>query len=340
MSGELSTLRAVLDEVARRRSALAWRRGWTAGALAAAAALVAVPAAVWLAAPTGGWFVTTVLLGVGVAAASLVVATRGARDTSTERQRARLVEERLGGLDDVVVSAVDYAARDGHQPAMAARLAASALGAMGTEPAEAVVSSGELATAARRAVAAAVALVVGLGTVAAPAWRAAELVAVFVVPSRLSIAVDPGNLRVRAGRPVTIRARITGAEAIVPTMVAGEGPDRVPRPMTPAGDGQFTFTFDEVAASFVYHVAAGGRQSDAYTVTVVHPARVTGIALDYTYPAALGLPPRHEDEGGDIYAPEGTRVALTVTADRPVGRPMFGSMMKCLPVRASRFISR
>ena len=42
------------------------------------------------------------------------MALRATRASSTDAQLARLVEERFGGLDDVVVSAVDYAGRDGH----------------------------------------------------------------------------------------------------------------------------------------------------------------------------------------------------------------------------------
>ena len=187
------SLRAVLDEIARRRTALAWRRGWTAGALAAAGALLAVPATLALAAPTGLAFVATVLAGLAVAAAALLLATRGHRDTSTLHQRARLVEERLGGLDDVVVSAVDYASRDDHRPAMAARLEAGALRAMGADAADAVVAPDALGTAARRAVAASAVLALGVALAVSPAWRAARVASLYLVPSRLGLAVEPAQ---------------------------------------------------------------------------------------------------------------------------------------------------
>lgn len=50
------------------------------------------------------------------------------------------------------------------------------------------------------------------------------------------------------------------------------------------------------------------------------PPGVARIDLHYTYPAALDLEPRIEENGGDIYAPAGTRVQVRVTADRPVDR--------------------
>ena len=123
MADELTTLRAVLDDIARRRAALAWRRGWVMGALMAATALAAVRLAIWAVAPTGASFLLLIALGLIVAVAALVVALRAARLATTPVQVARLLEERLGGLDDVVVTAVDYASRDGHAVPAANRLA-------------------------------------------------------------------------------------------------------------------------------------------------------------------------------------------------------------------------
>ena len=42
--------------------------------------------------------------------------------------------------------------------------------------------------------------------------------------------------------------------------------------------------------------------------------------MRYTYPEALGLESRVEEDGGDIYGPAGTKVELTVTTDKPVAR--------------------
>jgi hypothetical protein len=53
-------------------------------------------------------------------------------------------------------------------------------------------------------------------------------------------------------------------------------------------------------------------------VSVAQPPRVVRIDADYAYPASLGLPPRTETDGGDVYAPAGTDVTLHVYTDRPV----------------------
>ncbi len=319
MADELTTLRAVLDDIARRRTTLAWRRGWVTGALVAAAALAAARLGVLAFAPTGGAFVALVALGVAVAVAAVVVALAAARVVSTPVQLARLLEERLGGKDDVVVTAVDYAARPDHSAPMADRLAAAALRAVGADGADAVVPGAAVQRAGRRAIGAGAALTVALALMAGTLKDAVELAGAYVVPSRLTIVVEPGDIRVRAGRAVTIRARVSGSAALTPALVAGDGADVVPLAMTSAADGAFEVVVPDVTAGFPYYVVAGARRSDAYTVTVVHPARVERIDLDYAYPKALGLEPRREEGGGDIYAPEGTAVTLRITADRPVG---------------------
>lgn len=319
MADELTTLRAVLDDIARRRATLAWRHGWVTGALVAAGVLAAARVALWALGPTGASFLLLIVLALAVAGAALAVALRAARVVTTPVQVARLLEERLGGLDDVVVTAVDYAARPDNAAPVANRLATAALRAMGADGADAVVPQAALRASGQRAAGAAVALAAALVFMAGPLRDAVQVAGAYVLPSRLAIVVEPGDVRVRAGRPVTIRARLSGSAALAPFLVAGDGADAVPRRMTATADGAFELVLPDVTASFPYHVVAGAGRSNAYTVTVVHPARVERIDLEYAYPPALGLEPRREDDGGDIYAPEGTAVTLRITADRPVG---------------------
>lgn len=318
MADELTTLRTVFDEITRRRRTLAWRRGWTAGAMIAAGALGAAWLAVLTLAPAGGVLVALVGVAFLAALGAIVVAVRAARGSSTAVQLARLLEERLGGLDDVVVTAVDYADRPDHAPPVARRLAAAALRAIGADGAGVVVPSETLRTAGRRALGAGLALAAALVLMARPLDDAVSIAGAYLVPSRISIAVEPGDVRVRAGRPVTIRARVTGVSGLAPALVAGAGPDARPLVMAAGGDGAFQIVVPDVTASFPYRVVVGAGHSEVYTVTVVHPARVERIDLDYAYPPALGLEPRKEAQGGDIYAPEGTAVTLRITADRPV----------------------
>ena len=72
-----------------------------------------------------------------------------------------------------------------------------------------------------------------------------------------------------------------------------------------------------MSASFRYRVVAGPVTSPTYDVTVARAPRVTRIDVEYTYPAGLRLPPRTEEDGGDIYAPAGTDVRV---ASSPIAR--------------------
>ena len=75
----------------------------------------------------------------------------------------------------------------------------------------------------RRAVAAGLALAAALVFMAGPLRDAVEVAGAYVWPSRLAIVVEPGDVRVRAGRAVTIRARLSGNAALAPMFVAGTG---------------------------------------------------------------------------------------------------------------------
>ena len=83
---------------------------------------------------------------------------------------------------------------------------------------------------------------------------------------------------------------------------------------------RFEYVIDSVDRTFSYEVSAGSARSSRYTVTMVRPARVDRIDLHYVYPSFAGLAPRDEQDGGDIYAPAGTRVRLRVHADKPIAQ--------------------
>ncbi|MGE4223243.1 MAG: hypothetical protein AB7I23_07870 [Vicinamibacterales bacterium] len=317
MTDSPQALAAFLDEVARRRTALARRRAFCQGASIAAVVLLSTALLLRLAAPAPLVMLAAVALALAAALAALAVALWPLPATAP-LALARLVEERHGGLDDVVVTAVDYLSRPDHDPAMAGLLARSALGAVSDLGADVVVASDELTRSGRLAAAAAAALLLAAVPFLRPLGDAVSVASAYLLPSRIDLAVEPGHVRLRAGRPLTVRARVRGADVVTPSLVSGDAADAVARPMTRQDDGSFTAVVDEVTASFVYRVVAGARRSDDYTVTVVHPPIVERIALEYHYPEALGLPVRGEDDGGDIYAPQGTDVRFTITTDRPV----------------------
>lgn len=83
--------------------------------------------------------------------------------------------------------------------------------------------------------------------------------------------------------------------------------------------------YDAVARTFFASPAA--ERAGARAPAQPAAPRVARIDLAYTFPKELGLPPRSEEDTGDIYAPAGTSVQLTVHTDRdvPSARMAFGN---------------
>lgn len=316
MSDRLAELLATVE---RRWRRLAWLRGWTLGATAAALVLLAGLAALLVVAPGGLGHVAAVLVSLLIAGGVLVRAL-WPRSDPTPRQIARLIEERVGTLDDVIATAVEYAGRPDASPEVARLLAADAARAAGAVDVDRVVPRARLASATRRAAAATAGLAAAAVLFAGPVHRAASVATAYLFPARLAIAVEPGSVRVPAGESLTIVARLVGvAEGLAPAFLVDGGDGEQAVRMAPGqAPNEFRLTLNALRGSFRYRVTAGGASSPAYTVTVIYPPRVERIDLRYEYPRALGLAPREDPDSGDIYAPAGTRVHVSVTADKPI----------------------
>jgi hypothetical protein len=158
--------------------------------------------------------------------------------------------------------------------------------------------------------------------VAAPLLtRAAAAVWVGLFPGSVQIAVLTGDARVPAGQPLQIRATISGRGAellgVVPSVVVSADGEEHRAPMTRSAEG-FVYPIDAVDRSFEYQVLAGAAASRAYAVTALFPPRVTRIDVRYEYPSFTRMPPRAEEDAGDVYGPAGTKVRLVIHTDKPV----------------------
>jgi hypothetical protein len=267
--------------------------------------------------------VTLLAATAGLAALALGALIRAVwplRHAPTAAQLARLVEERVPNLNDLVVTAVDAAERPDVSPRMRDWLAADAGQALCAIDLDAVVDRRSLRHAALQAAAATIALAVGVALMAPPFSRGASVAAAYLFPSRLQLEVLPGHARVRAGDPLTVAVRLAGAAdgSLVPEMSIRVGGDTRSVPMTAAGEGSFSVTLDRVTVPFDYVVSAAGARSETYGVEVLHPPHVERIDLQYEFPKGLGLVPRTDEDSGDIYGPAGTTVRLAVTADKPI----------------------
>lgn len=242
---------------------------------------------------------------------------------------ARFVEERCPELNDAIVTAVEIQRSAGPTDSFAPLVVASAVARLAALDPARVIDPRELRVAAWRAGAAAL----GFAIAALVAWpfaeKAAQVAYVRLFPSSISVHVRSGDMRIPAGRPVTIAASVAGRHgtlariAPVVTLETAQGQSAT-LAMTAAAGG-YELHIAALERSFKYKVTAGPAQSRDYAVTALFPARVQRIEVHYDYPAFTGLQPRQERDGGDVYAPAGTRVRLVVHTDKSVasGRLAF-----------------
>ncbi|HXW05704.1 MAG TPA: hypothetical protein VD833_10765 [Vicinamibacterales bacterium] len=310
------------------------RRRWFAQVILAAAgkacALAAIPIAAAVAADRIGSFEGSALAVVAVGVTALVVvavwsALPSLSDRPSDVRVARFVEERVAltpgaePLDDALVSAV-APGPTAVSPGVRDLLARAALARLdGTAP-QLIVPRALILRAGSRALGGTVLLLASLVLAADPLARTMEALLV-AFPGSVQVLVHPGDARVVAGQPLRIRAVVSrrGRSLVrqTPSLTVSAGSEQRTVPMQPDGEG-FVFPFESVDRTFRYRVSAGAAVSADHTVTALFPPRVRRIDLRYDYPGFTSLPPREEENGGDIYGPRGTRVRVRVHTDGPV----------------------
>jgi hypothetical protein len=258
----------------------------------------------------------TTALAVSIAWCVLVLRRRPR--TPTLRDTARFIEEHQPGLDDRLVTAVDVLGRsEAAGPLRELMIADAARGVAGTLPDD-IVPSTRIRNARALALAAAIALLVAAALWITPGRRAWSAALMQLMPGRFVLDVTPGDARLRPGTPLTIHVKTTAASTgAIPQLTLRDGDRSRTVSMRPQGDA-FVWRDDAVARGFTYDVAVAGRRSPTYRVTMLEPPRVQRIDLQYEFPKYTGLPNRTEEDGGDIYAPNGTRVTLAIKPSHAV----------------------
>lgn len=277
-----------------------------------------------------GFSLLVLAAGTAVASLSLAVAVvLRMPPRPDDRHVARFIEERAGALpgvaplDDALVSAVEIAAAP-QAPERAAFLPlvldAGARRLQAIDPRR-LIETAALRRAALSAAGGLAMLIVALVLAAPGLWRTLDMARVRYFPDSVNVQVLPGDARLPAGSPLHVRALVRGGERVLsrfpPSLVVSAGGETRAVEMTRATDG-FEFAFESIDRTFTYRVSAGAARSSQYTVTAVSPPRVDRIDLRYEYPAFTGLPPREDEDGGDIYGPAGTRVRVRIHADKPI----------------------
>jgi hypothetical protein len=269
----------------------------------------------------------TALLLLGATAAALALGAAAwiawpLRRRPTDRQIARFVEERIPELEDTIVTAVDLRERPPGAHSFAPLVVEAAAARLQTIDLARIVDPDVTRSAFRRCAGAALLLVAGIVFAAAFMAKTVQVAYVRLFPSAVSVHVGSGDMRVPAGRPVTLTARVSGArvalDRIAPVVVLQAPGGAVTTVAMERGADGYELRIPSLDRSFTYSVTAGPARSKDYRVTALFPPRVQRIELRYEYPAFTGLKPREEREGGDIYGPAGTRVRLLVHADKPI----------------------
>src|SRR5688572_21148632 len=316
MTERVGELRGILAEVRARWQRRALLEAWALGGLTAGSMVFVGVLAVWLVASEGVPLVLVVAAVSAVALTSLLFALLSLRQSPSDRQIARFIEERAGGLDEVLVTAVDKA-QDGTP--IAGVLVNDAVRAARDVDIDRIVSTRVLRRAAIGALGGSVVFLASLWFFAPAAGRALDVAGSYLFPHRYAIDVRPGSIKVRAGEPVTVVARIRGVDGVVPTLIVGRGDAARSARMTPgAAPEEFTLTLNNITVSFPYVVTAGSAASPEFSVDVIKPVRISSIDVRYEYPSGIGLEPHTEQDGGDIFAPAGTKVQLTINTDKQV----------------------
>jgi hypothetical protein len=309
-------IRRLIDRVRARWRALCAFHAIGRGALSLVVALgLALVSARGITASPVLLAIITAVASIG-ALVALVWACLPLRRRPTDAQIARFIEERAPDLDDRLVSAVDRSGRSDARPFDALLIADAARRANEVDP-DQIVAADSLRRAGFQAAAAALALLALLILGRDPLRESVDAMSLTLFPARMTLDVAPGNARIKAGDPLNVRARLVGNRApVIAQLQVADGETWRSSEMTADRAGAFALMLPSVPASFKYRVVAGTVTSPSYDVTVVHPPRVTRIDIDYTYPQGLGLSPRTERDGGDIYAPAGTDVRVHIFTDR------------------------
>lgn len=340
-------LQSLLDTVRRRwRAHAALRVLGRAAAAGAVPILALVPVTVLLPLGDGVLLAAVAAVVLAAIAASVLVASRcGARELTrrlSDRQIARFVEERAAVLassgdgsggttrfDDELVSAAAASEATAGASAFAALIVDAAAGKLQDLDPRRIVAARDLRRAAFEAAAGVALLTVSIFAARPAIGRAVDAAWLTLLPGTLRVDVVPGDVRVAAGKPLTVtavvRARGRTLTGVTPNLVLSDGPGTRTLPMTAAG-GRFELAFESIDRSFRYSVAAGSSRSQEYSVTALAAPRVRRIDLRYEYPAFTRTPPREEIGGGDIFAPTSTTVRVRIHTDKPVvsGRLALG----------------
>ncbi len=242
----------------------------------------------------------------------------------SDRRIALFIEEQAPGLEDRLNSAIEARANrvEGADAVLSGLLEDAGRMARGIVPRTLVRKLRARAIAGACAVAAAALLLVGglnLDKVRLVASNSAAAVRPFMT-------VLPGNVEVEKGESQTVVAELRNDPGSDILIVFRESGGTWVRQVMKAGlEGTaFMAEFTSIQDPIEYYVEAGRRRSEPFVISVYEFPAVNQIDLTYEYPDHIPLPPRTEEDTGDIHGLAGSTVTLAV---HTTGMPKTAEML-------------
>ena len=238
----------------------------------------------------------------------------------SNRKLARFVEESIPELGDSFASAAEVA-HSLENRAIGNLVLADTIARLREVDLERVISRTQLFRMASYGAVTVTSLIFVLSLAVEPGQRVAGAVQLYAFPENVLIKVEPGDLTVVEGQSVRIRVTLAGVSAASgrtrPILELNQSASFREIDMQSVDEG-YEFELTSVTDSFNYRVRAASAKSNEYSVTVLTAPRIERIDVEYEYPSFTGLESRVEMDGGDIYAPPGTKVTLFIHANKEV----------------------
>ncbi len=139
---------------------------------------------------------------------------------------------------------------------------------------------------------------------------------------RFQIEVIPGHCDITRGSNVMIQARVKGSQPSEVTLYVKQKQDPAWRifVMEPAGDSLYQHVLTYVTEPSVYFVKAEEQESLRYQIKLSQALSVEKALWRIHFPEHTNLPEEsRQGWGPKITVPEGTRIRLELTMNRPVG---------------------
>jgi len=239
----------------------------------------------------------------------------------TDTRLARLIEERTSGVEDRLVTAVEFANDENSRisPALVGRLYRDANSVSASVDLRNVIRRSRLMVYGGAALAS---LLLFAGVLKFGPREISEGVAQLITPTTLAassnvmaIKVRPGTARVPKGSDQDIIATLVNFDSQTVTIFArplGSKQDFQGQTMGPAkARSDFRFAIFNIQDSLEYFVESNTVRSEVYKLNVVDLPYVKQLDLTLNFPAFTNVPAKTIEDGGDIAALKGTVATIT-----------------------------